>query len=128
MIDSFGLGSRPLPLAGLLLSGHGRIFCQDSGGFPVRLFVSLTGTSGLFWGNALDSCIQPLRWAGAIVLFVNLVIFPMSSERHLRETLVTSLDHIGVLSHLLGKTYTMDITNEERALRDQLNRTIRVRS
>lgn len=58
---------------------------------------------------------------------VNLLVFPISSERELRQTLVLSLDHIGTFSHLLAKTYTLSISDEERQIRDQLNQTIRVR-
>jgi hypothetical protein len=38
---------------------------------------------------------------------VNVFIFPISSEKELRQTLLASLDHIGMFSHLLAKTYTM---------------------
>jgi hypothetical protein len=57
---------------------------------------------------------------------VNVFVFPISSEKELRQTLVASLDHIGTFSHLLAKTYTMALTDEDRELRDQLSRTIRV--
>ena len=67
-----------------------------------------------------------IRIGGAIVLMVNLLVFPISSERQLRETLVVSLEHIATFSHLLAKTYTLTITDEERKVRDRLNQSIRV--
>lgn len=66
------------------------------------------------------------RWGGAVVIGVNVLVFPISSEKELRQTLVASLDHIGTFAHLLAKTYTMAVTDEDRQLRDQLSRTIRV--
>lgn len=57
---------------------------------------------------------------------VNLLVFPISSERELREAMVGSLDHIGTFCHLLAKTYTMTLTDDERAAREALARTIRV--
>lgn len=67
------------------------------------------------------------RWGGAIVLGVNMFVFPVTTERELREAMVQSLDHIGTFAHLLAKTYTMSLTDEDRVVRDQLNQTIRVR-
>ena len=57
---------------------------------------------------------------------MNILIFPQSSEKELRQTLVTSLDHIATFLHLLAKTYTLTITDEERKVRDGLNQSIRV--
>jgi hypothetical protein len=42
-------------------------------------------------------------WAAAIVLFVNIFIFPVTSEKELRRTLNLSLEHIATFSHLLAK-------------------------
>lgn len=67
------------------------------------------------------------RWAGAVALGVNIFVFPITSETELRQTLILSLDHIGTLTHLLAKTYTLTLTDEDRALRDKLSQTIRVR-
>lgn len=52
-------------------------------------------------------------------------VFPTSSERELRELLALSLEHISTFSHLIATTYTMEITDEERALRDSLNQSVR---
>ena len=62
------------------------------------------------------------------MLGVNIFIFPQSSEKELRQTLVTSLDHIATFLHLLAKTYTLTITDAERKVRDGLNQSIRVSS
>lgn len=61
----------------------------------------------------------------ALVLSINILIFPFSSERELRELLVLSLEHISTFTHLIAKTYSLEITEEERALRDSLNQSIR---
>lgn len=61
-----------------------------------------------------------------VVVGVNLFVFPISSEKELRQTLVLSLDHIGTLAHLLAKSYTNNLTDEDRAVREQLSQTIRV--
>ena len=77
-------------------------------------------------GNWSITHSSPARWSGAIVIGVNILIFPQSSEKELRQTLVTSLDHIATFLHLLAKTYTLTITDEERKVRDGLNQSIRV--
>lgn len=61
------------------------------------------------------------------MLAVNLLIWPRTSEKELRQTLVLSLDHIGTFAHLLSKTYTMTITEEEKTVRDHLAQSLRVR-
>ena len=55
----------------------------------------------------------------ACVLAVNLLL-PWSSERELRETIATSLQHCNLALHLLAKTYRLEITAEERQARDAL--------
>ncbi|KAF8305566.1 hypothetical protein DL93DRAFT_2089397 [Clavulina sp. PMI_390] len=80
---------------------------------------------GSFSPKYLEGYLEAYAWGAAIVVFVNLFVFPISTEKELRQTLVLSLDHIGTLSHLLAKTYTMTLTEEDRALRDKLNQTIR---
>lgn len=83
-------------------------------------------------------------WGAAIVLAVNILVFPMTSEKELRRTLSLSLEHIATFSHLLSKVlssscwfwcrpltlpkgYTLELTEEERIVRDQLAQNIRVR-
>jgi len=61
----------------------------------------------------------------ACVLGVNLVVVPWSSERELRATIATSLQHCKLLLHLLAKTYTLEITVDERQARDALSASIR---
>jgi hypothetical protein len=58
-------------------------------------------------------------------LSVNLLVFPISAEKELRRTLVTSLGHVRTFVHLLAKSYTVTITEEERDVRDGLAQSIR---
>lgn len=64
-------------------------------------------------------------WGFAIVLATNVLVFPISSEWELREILVSSLEHLSTFSHLIAKTYTLEIEEEEKAVRDGLHQTIR---
>ncbi|KAG8708233.1 hypothetical protein FRC09_001365, partial [Ceratobasidium sp. 395] len=66
-----------------------------------------------FNATYLKAYIEAYLWGSAIVLFVNIFIFPLSSERELRQLLVMSLEHVATYSHLLSKTYTLTITDEE---------------
>lgn len=54
-----------------------------------------------------------------------LLVLPHSAEKELREILVISLEHISTFSHLIGKTYLVELTEEERVARDELNQSIR---
>ncbi|CAE6373431.1 unnamed protein product [Rhizoctonia solani] len=78
-----------------------------------------------FSSTYLKEYIKSYLWGSAIVLFVNLFVFPVSSERQLRQLLVISLEHVATYSHLLAKTYTMTLTDEERDARARLAQTIR---
>ncbi|CCO31114.1 hypothetical protein BN14_05148 [Rhizoctonia solani AG-1 IB] len=78
-----------------------------------------------FSSTYLKEYIKSYLWGSAIVLFVNLFIFPVSSERELRQLLVMSLEHVATYSHLLAKTYTLTLTDEERDARARLAQTIR---
>jgi len=82
------------------------------------------GDSSFRW--SVNIFIPLVRWGGALVVGVNILVLPESSERQLRQTLVTSLDHIAIFLHLIAKTYTLTITDEERKVRDGLNQSIRV--
>ena len=42
-------------------------------------------------------------WSAAIVLIVNISIFPITSEKELRRTLILSLEHVATFTHLLAK-------------------------
>lgn len=64
-------------------------------------------------------------WGFAIVLGVNILVFPISSEYQLRELLVLSLEHVSTFAHLIAKTYDLQISDEERVVRDALNQTVR---
>ncbi|GAB1520598.1 hypothetical protein RhiTH_003678 [Rhizoctonia solani] len=78
-----------------------------------------------FSSTYLKEYIKSYLWGSAIVLFVNLFVFPVSSERELRKLLVMSLEHVATYSHLLAKTYTLTLTDEERDARARLAQTIR---
>ncbi len=82
------------------------------------------GDSSFRW--SVNIFIPLVRWGGALVVGVNILVLPESSERQLRQTLVTSLDHIAIFLHLIAKTYTLTITDEVRKVRDGLNQSIRV--
>ncbi|CAH7688136.1 expressed protein [Phakopsora pachyrhizi] len=72
------------------------------------------------WLPYLRSDLMAYLWGAAIVLFVNLIIFPYSATAQLRKTLAISLDHIKALSILIEKTYRIQITQEECKIRDCL--------
>jgi uncharacterized membrane protein YccC len=61
----------------------------------------------------------------AVALAVNIIVFPSSSEKELRQMLVTSLDHIECLSHLIAKAYVMVATDQEMEMGDILVQTLR---
>ncbi|GAA5925622.1 hypothetical protein JCM10213_008838 [Rhodosporidiobolus nylandii] len=85
----------------------------------------LPGSDGRFIPEYLESYLEAYCWGFAIVLFVNAFVFPHTSEKELRELLVISLEHVSTFSHLIAKTYSLDITDEERKARDGLNLSIR---
>ena len=73
----------------------------------------------------LISYVQGYLIGFAIVIVVNILILPVSSERELREMLVQSLEHAATFAHLISKTYTLEITQEEKKARDGLHQSIR---
>ncbi|CUA67618.1 putative polyketide synthase 3 [Rhizoctonia solani] len=102
--------------------------------FGFSLLAILMSFNGIYTsimlGNGFNSTylieyIKSYLWGSAIVLFVNIFVFPISSERELRQLLVMSLEHVATYSHLLAKTYTLSITDEERDARARLAQTIR---
>ncbi|KAH7102865.1 hypothetical protein BKA62DRAFT_92072 [Auriculariales sp. MPI-PUGE-AT-0066] len=101
--------------------------------FGLWLFAVLMSFNGIYTamlsggyqaGNMI-SFLQAYCFGGLVVLGVNLLVWPVSAEKELRRTLMISLDHIGELSDLLAKTYTMTITNEEKETRDILAQSLR---
>lgn len=73
----------------------------------------------------LESYLVGYAIGGAIVLSVNLLIFPHSSERELREMLDLSLEHIRIFNHLLSKSYLLTISPSEKKVLSELNQNIR---
>lgn len=73
----------------------------------------------------LQDYLKAYTMGGAIVLAVNFLVFPISAEKELRRTLVTSLGHVRTFAHLLAKSYCITITEEERDVRDGLSQSIR---
>ncbi|TNY20614.1 hypothetical protein DMC30DRAFT_416809 [Rhodotorula diobovata] len=82
-------------------------------------------SGGVFVPEYLEAYLEAYCWGFAIVLVVNALVLPHSSEKELREILVISLEHISTFSHLIGKTYSLEISDEERVARDNLNQSIR---
>ncbi|GAA5865438.1 hypothetical protein JCM8547_001244 [Rhodosporidiobolus lusitaniae] len=82
-------------------------------------------SGGDFVPGYLEAYLEAYLWGFAIVLVVNLLVFPHTSEKELRELLVLSIEHIGTFSHLIAKTYSLEITEDERKIRDSLNASIR---
>ncbi|KAH7097463.1 hypothetical protein BKA62DRAFT_446468 [Auriculariales sp. MPI-PUGE-AT-0066] len=101
--------------------------------FGASLFSILVAFNGIYTSILLGgydrgyliAYLEAYCWGAAISLFVNFFIWPTSAEKQLRRTLVLSLEHVGTLGHLLSKTYTMTITEEEREARDRLAQTLR---
>ncbi|KAK4055132.1 hypothetical protein OIV83_000412 [Microbotryomycetes sp. JL201] len=97
----------------------------------LAILVAFNGiyTSALSRGNFvpdyLEDYLKAYAMAFAIVLGVNVLVFPVSAERELRETLVASLERISTFTHLIARTYNIEITEEEKTVRDQLNQSIR---
>ncbi|GAA5826891.1 hypothetical protein JCM11251_002144 [Rhodosporidiobolus azoricus] len=82
-------------------------------------------SGGNFVPEYLEAYLEAYLWGFAIVLVINLLIFPHTAERELREVLVLSIEHISTFAHLIAKTYSLEITQDERKVRDELNTSIR---
>ncbi|KAG8809260.1 hypothetical protein FRC17_003526, partial [Serendipita sp. 399] len=54
----------------------------------------------------------------AIAILVNFLIIPTTSERELREMLVTSLDHLESLSRLVARAYVIVASEQEMNMGD----------
>ncbi|GAA5995637.1 hypothetical protein JCM5350_001633 [Sporobolomyces pararoseus] len=68
---------------------------------------------------------QAYAWGIAIALAVNVVVFPVTSERELKKLLVASLQHVSTLSHLSCKYYAKECSDDEAQVRQLLVKTIR---
>ncbi|KAH7097462.1 hypothetical protein BKA62DRAFT_774265 [Auriculariales sp. MPI-PUGE-AT-0066] len=109
------------------------IKAQGQKWFGLSLFAVLMAFNGIYTSvllggysaDYLISYLEAYALGAAIVLFVNIVVWPTSAEKELRRTLVLSLEHVGTLSHLLSKTYTMTITEDEKKVRDHLALSLR---
>ncbi|EGG03448.1 uncharacterized protein MELLADRAFT_90177 [Melampsora larici-populina 98AG31] len=78
-----------------------------------------------FSSDSLISYLTAYLWGGAIILFVNIFVFPHTAEKELRIALAASLDHCRVFFCLLSKTYRLEINEEETRVRDELAQSIR---
>lgn len=78
-----------------------------------------------FNSNSLISYFTAYLWGGAIILAVNIFVFPRTAEKELRIALAASLDHCRVFFCLLSKTYRLEINEEEIRVRDELAQSIR---
>jgi hypothetical protein len=74
-------------------------------------------------------------------MFLAVFVFPISSEKELRQLMLQSLQHVSVhrrlylnidplqietFGMLISRSYLMIITEEEKAMRDALSQSIRV--
>lgn len=80
---------------------------------------------GVFSPSYLEANLVAYLWGGAIALGVNIFIFPMSSERELRKTLVISLEHISTFAALIAKGYTLSSSREEREAREAMSQSVK---
>lgn len=80
---------------------------------------------GVFSPRYLEEYLISYLWGGVITLGVNIFVFPMSSERELRKTLVISLEHISTFAALIAKGYTLTSTDEEREAREGMAQTVK---
>ncbi|KZO91191.1 hypothetical protein CALVIDRAFT_602427 [Calocera viscosa TUFC12733] len=88
------------------------------------IYTSLAN-GGQFDGSQLRAWMQAYSFGCAVVLAVNILVLPRTSEHSLRETLVSSLDHARTLLLLINKGYMEDLTGEERAVMEQLSDSLR---
>ncbi|WAR60313.1 hypothetical protein PtB15_9B250 [Puccinia triticina] len=89
------------------------------------VYSSSSSSNRQYSPELLASFLQTYAWGAAIVVFVNVVILPHSSEAELRTTLVHCIDHLRTLAFLIKKTYWCEITDEESKVRDDLVQSIR---
>ncbi|KAG8813161.1 hypothetical protein FRC18_002640, partial [Serendipita sp. 400] len=61
----------------------------------------------------------------AVAILVNVLVFPTTSEKELREMLVTSLDHLESLSRLVARAYVIVASEQEMNMGDVLMQVIR---
>ncbi|KAI5477283.1 hypothetical protein MNV49_006504 [Pseudohyphozyma bogoriensis] len=102
--------------------------------FTASLLAILLAFNGLYTSVLLRgkfskvyfyAFIEAYLWGFAIVIGINFFVFPTTAERQLRLLLLSSIDNISTFTHLIAKTYTLELTPAERALRDSLHLTIR---
>ncbi|KAL5513531.1 hypothetical protein ACEPAH_3930 [Sanghuangporus vaninii] len=116
-----------------LVYGFALVKAQGLKWFPFALLAILMSFNGIYTSLLvgrfdpayLEAYLKTYSWAAAIVLTVNILILPISSEKEMRQTLILSLEHVSTFLHLLAKTYTMEITEEEKAVRDHLVQSVR---
>ncbi|KIM23580.1 hypothetical protein M408DRAFT_253625 [Serendipita vermifera MAFF 305830] len=102
--------------------------------FAFSLLAILMAFNGIYTSILLNNTfsstylleyLKSYAWGAAIVLAVNILVFPKTSERELRSTIVTSLEHIATFAALIGKGYTLTGTAEDKAARELLSQTIK---
>lgn len=70
----------------------------------------------------LTSYLISYAWGFALVLVVNVLVFPVSAERELREALVSSLERISTLAHLIAKVDASDPLEHAHSFRPTRSR------
>ncbi|KAG8962337.1 hypothetical protein FRC03_004345 [Tulasnella sp. 419] len=110
------------------------IKAQGQRWFKFSLFAILSSFNGIIvsyaYGEAHNSTylkeyLKSYLWGTAINLFVGLFVFPISSEKELRRTLVVSLEHVETFNMLVSRSFLKIISEEEKVLRNKLAQTIR---
>lgn len=79
----------------------------------------------MFSSTYLLEYLKSYAWGATIVLSVNILVFPRTSERELRKTIVTSLEHLATFAALIGKAYNLKGTQEDSDARELLSQTIK---
>ena len=80
---------------------------------------------GVFSPKYLEEYLTAYLWGAAILLSVNILVLPMSSERVLRKTLAISLEHISTFVALIAKGYPLASTEEEHEARKAMAQTVK---
>lgn len=88
------------------------------------IYTPIVAGDRLDWSWLLAT-VEAYLWPIAVVLAVNLLIWPISAEEELRKLTRSSLTNIGTAAHLLCKTFAREIEEDEIEVRDLLLNTIR---
>jgi hypothetical protein len=90
---------------------------RASRNYPLSRAI-LVGFSGIYTSyleggfepDYLAAYLEAYAWGAAVVFFVSICVFPMSSEKELRSMLVGSLQHTASFADLIIKTFALEIS------------------